>query len=125
MSKQEKKARVIKELSSELEQFLQTSLDKKKTEKVKKYISELKNVVKNRDGLINIVEQLNEMDIIEVPESLKEDIVDIYKEVTDDYDFWKEFIFEVSGYIFELDEKLKGKEGGCFTFVCELFKKRG
>lgn len=119
----EQKTGVINELRLELEQFLQVSLDKNTRTKIESYLVELKKVIKNRDGLINLVEQLDKINIINLPESLKTDISELAELVVDDYEFWRDFVFELSGYIFEVEDKLKSRDIGCLAFVMKMLKR--
>lgn len=120
MATQEKKDKVIQDLRSELEQLLQTNIDKKTKTKVEDYIKELKNIIKNKDGLLNMVQQLETMKIIDVPDTLVQDIQDISNTITDDYNFWNTFISELSGMIFEIDDKLAERTSGLAPFFKKL-----
>lgn len=115
-----KKEQVIKDVKAQLMAMLEKNLDSKTRKQINQYLIELRSAIKNRDSLLHVIETLDTLGLVDVPDNLREIVNESIETIKDDYEFWKDFISDVTYYLFELEDKLSEKNGGCMTFIRKL-----
>lgn len=115
-----KKSFMIGELKTKLEELINANLDIKTRKKLRSFVENLKNVVSNRDGLLEIVQQLEALHIIDVPDELMNTVIETVDSIIDDAEFWRDFITDLINSILELEKKVNEPGPGCFSLLASL-----